>query len=178
MGRVFAQYDISETEKIIQKVSTRMERQEARNESLAESSAFNMVLLAKKYDDWFLDPIVGVLLPGIGDVISSAAMLPGLYVAMFRLRSFRLTLAVFCCGMIDLLVGLIPALGDLIDAFYKSNKITARLIIGYAENDPDVMAEINKKASWGVVMLIIIALIVYFLYEAIMSMYHWFATLF
>lgn len=177
MGQVFSKFDMSSTEELFQKVSDRAEKEEERNEELAESYAFNMVMLAKKYDDWFLDPIVGLVLPGVGDVLSAAAMLPGIYVSMFKLRSIRLTLAIFCCGMIDLLVGCIPMVGDLVDAFYKSNKMAARLIIGYAEDDPDTISEINKKAGWGVVILAVLALIMYAMYEVILGIYNWIGSL-
>lgn len=177
MGKVFEKYDMSLTEDIIEKVSARIEKEEQRIENLEDSSAFNMVLLSKKYDDWFLDPIVGLVVPGVGDLLSSAAMLPGLYVSLFKLHSFRLTLAIFCCGMIDMLVGAVPMLGDLVDAFYKSNKIACRLIIGYVEGDPETMKEINRRAIWGVVTLGVIAMLFYFMYEAIMNLYHWFASL-
>lgn len=173
MGNVISRIDTSDYEKIEAEVQEYMREEEEQAEALSQSSTFNLVLLAKKYDDWFLDPIVGFLIPGFGDALSSIVVMPALYVSLVKLRSVKLFLAVLVPTLIDLLVGLFPFVGDFIDIFYKSNKIAARLVVGYIEEDEETLKEINKRAAWGVVILIVIGLIIYFLFAALVSLYHW-----
>lgn len=175
MGSVLRKVDITKYSEMHGEVSKHFDQLQKEQENLTESSSFNMVLLAKKYDDYFLDPIVGFFLPGFGDIISSLAALPAIHVAMFKLRSVKLTIAILYITILDVLCGVIPFVGDIVDAFYKSNKKACRWIIGYIEEDPDTMSEINKAVVWGVFVLAILGFIVYALFSFIMSVYHWFA---
>lgn len=178
MGSVIKRVDLSKYSAIYEEVEKHFEQLEEQQENLIESSSFNMVLLAKKYDDYFLDPLVGLILPGFGDFISSLAALPALHVALFKLRSVKLTIAILYITILDVLCGVIPIAGDVVDFFYKSNKKAYRWIIGYINEDPGTMSEINKASTWGVVVLAGLALIIYALYSLIMSIYHWFAGIF
>lgn len=83
MGNVIKKIDLSGFEEKVNKANARMEREEEMAENLAESPAFNLMVWAKRYDDWFLDPLVGLFIPGIGDLLSSLATLPALHVAIF-----------------------------------------------------------------------------------------------
>lgn len=147
------------------KASRYLREEVHRSEALQASPSFSLVTLAKKYDDWFLDPIVGFLIPGVGDAISSIVILPSLYVAAFKLHSLKLTIAILYCMLIDLVCGLVPVFGDLVDAFYKSNKKVHRLIIGYVEDDEDVKSEINHLATWGLVVLAIVSAVAWLIYK-------------
>ena len=178
MGRVIEFVDTSNFDESIEKVSNYIEQEEHEAEKLSASPSFNLVWLARKYDDWFLDPLVGFIIPGVGDIISSAATLPAVYVALFKIRSIKLTIAILATMAIDLAVGIVPFAGDIIDAFYKSSKIASRLIVGYVENDPDTMSEINRRAIWGTVGAIIIGAIIWLMYNAVISLYHWIVGLF
>lgn len=178
MGRVFEKIDISEFEEMTKDVEKYFAEEERFSDSLMNSTAFNLVYYAKKYDDWFLDPIVGMIIPGVGDIISSLAVLPSMYVAIFKVKSFKLSLAIFYITVLDILCGIIPGLGDIVDAFYKSNKKAARWIVGYLEGDDETISQINKSAAWGSVMLVIIGVLIWVLYEILVSIYNWFANIF
>lgn len=173
MGRVLKRVDLTKYSKMYEAVEKHFEQLGEERENLVESSSFNMVLLAKKYDDYLLDPLVGLILPGFGDFISSLAALPALHVALFKLRSVKLTIAILYVTMLDALCGVIPIAGDVIDFFYKSNKKACRWIVGYINEDPETMSEINKASTWGVVVLAVLGFIIYVLYSLIMSIYHW-----
>lgn len=177
MGNVLKKVDLNKYSELYDEVQNHLEQLDKEHDNLIDSSSFNMVLLAKKYDDFFLDPIVGFFLPGFGDFISSLAALPALHVAIFKLHSIKLSIAILYITILDALCGVIPIAGDIVDAFYKSNKKACRWIIGYIEEDPDTISEINKAATWGAVMLVIIGIIIYALFNLIMSIYHWFASL-
>lgn len=176
MGHVLRKIDSSKFERMVQQVNKHFEQEEKEAQNLAESASFNMVLAAKNYDDFFLDPIIGFILPGIGDVISSLAILPALNVALFKLKSVKLSIAILYIAMLDMLCGIIPIAGDIVDAFYKSNKKACRWIVGYIEEDPDTLSEINKSAFWGSIMLVIFGLLIYAIFSLIMSLFHWFSN--
>ncbi|MCH5346645.1 MAG: DUF4112 domain-containing protein [Muribaculaceae bacterium] len=178
MGNVLKKVDLTKYSEMYQDVENHFQQLEKEKDNFEDTTSYNMVLLAKKYDDFLLDPIVGFFIPGVGDIISSVAALPALYVAMFKLRSVKLTIAILYITILDVLCGLIPFAGDIVDAFYKSNKKARRWIIGYVEGDPDTISEINKAATWGVVGLVILGFIIYLLFNVIMSIYNWFAGLF
>lgn len=178
MGNVIKTVDTKDYQEMLDEVNKQLEEDSQQAETLASSTSFNLVYMAKSYDDWFLDPIVGFFIPGVGDIISSLAILPALYVATFKLRSIRLVLAILSAAILDILAGLIPFAGDIVDAFYKSNKIACRLIVGYVEEDEDTMSEINKRAVWGAIFLAIIGFLGYACYNLVMNLYNWVVGLF
>lgn len=177
MGSVLKRIDLTKYSEMYEEVEKHFEQLGEAQENLIESSSFNMVLLAKKYDDYFLDPVVGLILPGFGDFISSLAAVPALHVALFKLRSVKLTIAILYITILDALCGVIPIAGDVVDFFYKSNKKAYRCICGYVNEDPETISEINKSCTWGVVVLAILGLIIYAMFSLIMSIYHWFADI-
>jgi hypothetical protein len=120
------------------------ESDEFENSTLYRLCAF----AAKLFDDYYLDAILGAIIPGIGDAVCSLAIVPSLFTAMFKLKSLRLTLAILQVWLLDLVVGSLPVAGDLIDASYKSNKIAFRLVVGYHKRDSEVMKEINRRCSY------------------------------
>lgn len=178
MGKVFEKIDISEFQEMTKEVEKYFEEEEGFSDDVMNSTAFNLVYYAKKYDDWFLDPIVGMIIPGLGDIISSLAATPALYVAMFKIKSFKLSLAIFYITVLDVLCGIIPGVGDVVDAFYKANKKSARWIVGFVEGDPDTISQVNKSAAWGSVMLVVIGLLIWALYSVLVAVYNWFHNLF
>lgn len=169
MGSVLKRVDLTKYSEMYEEVEKHFEQLGSRQEKLAESSSYNLVLLAKKYDDYFLDPIVGLILPGFGDFISFIVALPALHVAFVKLRSVKLTIAILYITILDALCGFIPVAGDVIDFFYKSNKKACRWIIGYINEDPETMSEINKASTWGGIVLAVLGLIIYALFSFIMS---------
>ena len=77
--------------------------------------------LARWLDDRFLDPLLGLFLPGVGDFLSSAL---GLYpvVLAWRRRAPKALLARMLLNLaVDALGGSIPIIGDIWDFFFKAN---------------------------------------------------------
>ena len=178
MGRVFEKVDISEFQEMTKEVEKYFEEEDRFSDDVMNSTAFNLVYIAKKYDEWFLDPIVGMVIPGLGDIISSLAAMPALYVAMFKIKSFKLSLAIFYITVLDVLCGIIPGVGDVVDAFYRTNKKAARWIVGFVEGDPATISQVNKSAAWGSVMLVVIGVLIWALYSVLVSIFNWFHGLF
>jgi hypothetical protein len=77
--------------------------------------------LARWLDDRYLDPLLGLFLPGVGDVLSSAL---GLYPVLlaWRRRAPKALLARMLLNLaVDALGGSIPIVGDIWDFFFKAN---------------------------------------------------------
>jgi hypothetical protein len=82
-----------------------------------------------------LDALVG-LLPGAGDV---AASLVSIYIlgAAHRYGASRMTIARMALNIaIDLVVGALPVVGDLFDAYWKSNQRNVDLLRRHIEANP------------------------------------------
>jgi hypothetical protein len=76
---------------------------------------------ARLLDQYFLDPLLGILIPGGGDVFGSVI---GIYTVMIATR--RKVSPVIIARMLmnltgDALLGFIPFLGDLFDIGFKAN---------------------------------------------------------
>ncbi len=77
--------------------------------------------IARLMDDAFIDPLLGLLLPGAGDLVGSAI---GLYVVGLALR--RKVAPIIVARMllnlaIDAGIGAIPLVGDMFDLAWKAN---------------------------------------------------------
>lgn len=78
-----------------------------------------------------LDPVLG-LFPGIGDA-ASAVLSVALLGAALRLGAPRIILARMGLNIaVDYVVGIVPVLGDVADAFYKANRRNLTLLRGHA----------------------------------------------
>lgn len=84
--------------------------------------------LARWLDDRFLDPILGLVLPGLGDLLGSAL---GLYpiVLAWRRRAPKALLARMMLNLAaDAAGGSIPILGDLWDFVFKAHARNLQLL--------------------------------------------------
>lgn len=84
--------------------------------------------LARLMDDAYLDPLVGLALPGAGDIIT---LVPSLYIVFVGWRNGvpKVVLARMLLNLaLDTLAGSVPVVGDLFDAGYKANKRNAALL--------------------------------------------------
>jgi hypothetical protein len=85
-----------------------------------------------------LDPIIG-LVPGVGDLVATAISAYIIFLAArFRLPSETITKMVFNVGL-EFVVGAVPLLGDIFDAFFKSNVRNLSLLEAHlAAASPDL----------------------------------------
>lgn len=86
------------------------------------------VTLARWLDERWLDPIVGLVLPEAGDLLTATV---GLYIVAAGIR--KGLPAVVIARMLlnlgaDMAIGAIPALGDLIDFAFKANRRNAKML--------------------------------------------------
>jgi hypothetical protein len=89
--------------------------------------------LARILDRNYVDPLLGLLLPGAGDL---AGALLGLYAVSLALRR-RMSPVVIARMLlnlsIDALVGAVPLVGDLFDFGFHAHERNARLLVERAE---------------------------------------------
>jgi len=90
--------------------------------------------LARILDRNFVDPILGLIFPGIGDLAGS---LLGLYAVSLALRR-RMSPVVIARMLLNLaadaLLGAIPLFGDLFDFGFRAHERNARLLAERAEH--------------------------------------------
>jgi hypothetical protein len=150
--------------KMEQAVQEEEKRQQAKNKKRSKLEASvvygSIKKISKMMDDYFLDPIIG-LLPGVGDFFTPIFAVPFVYVSMFEIKSVPLTLAIIYNTVFDILVGMIPLLGIVIDAFNKGFRKNMRLITGFVEDDRTVINEVNRKAVMMVVLICLVCLAIY-----------------
>lgn len=172
--------EISRIEKAKAKEEERRRRKEMRRQEMMELPSYRFMDSTAKYmDKWCLDPIIGLIPGGIGDVISSALSLPFIYFSLFVVRSIPLTLAVINNILIDVLLGMIPFfIGDIIDFFNRAYLKNMKLIVGYINDDAEVIHEVNRKAIWSAVVLLILCALIYMLFLLVAGAVKWVIGLF
>ena len=134
---------------------------------------------AKYMDKYFLDPIIGLIPGGVGDVLSSFLAIPFIYFALVQVKSISLTLAVICNVLKDALLGSIPFfIGDIIDVLNRSYVANLRLITGYVNDDKTVIHEVNRKATWSAIFIVILCVLIYFIVKWAIELGNWIVSLF
>jgi hypothetical protein len=116
---------------------------------------------ARVFDHYGLDAILGFLLPGVGD---AAGSLLGLYIVGIAIRR-RMPAVVIVRMLInlglDMLLGIVPLLGDAADFLFKANDKNLRLLEARAPGGKP------RPADWAVLIAValgfiaLLALVVY-----------------
>lgn len=154
----------------------RQEKKNRRREEIEISSSYSMIKGIKIIlDDWYVDGIVGLVIPGgIGDALSGSLSLPYLYISMFKVRSFSLTLAILYNMLLDVILGMIPFfVGDVIDFFNKSFKRNYRLIVGFVEDDQETIRQVKRKSVYFFFMILIFIGLIYLLFVLGAMLINW-----
>lgn len=103
-------------------------------------TAFKIPVLGLKVG-W--DPVLG-LIPGLGDLIATAvSAYVILLAARFRLPRGILAQMIFNIGL-EAVVGTVPLLGDLFDAFYKSNVRNLKLLEAHLQYESTALEEADS----------------------------------
>ena len=95
-----------------------------------------------------LDPIIGILFPGIGDAVSGSSSIGLLVLAVGRgvprVVLWRMVLNV----VVDTIAGSLPLVGDVFDVAFKANRRNLELIRAYESPD-------TKPSPWDYVVVAI-----------------------
>lgn len=179
MGMNFERED-RQRETALAKEQERQAEKEAKREALMATTSYRIMDKTAKYmDKYFLDPIIGLIPGGVGDVLSSFLAIPFIYFALVQVKSIPLTLAVICNVLKDALLGSIPFfIGDIIDVFNRSYVANLRLITGYVNDDKAVIHEVNRKATWSAIFIVILCVLIYFIVKWAIELGDWIVSLF
>ena len=132
-------------EAALAKEQERIAKKEAKREKMMNRSSYRIMVKTAKYmDQYYLDPLIGLIPGGVGDVLSSSLAMPFIYYSLCVVRSIPLTLAVIYNVLLDVLIGAIPFLGNVLDIFKRSYLSNLRLITGYIEDHQQ-----SEKESFG-----------------------------
>ncbi|MDO4783245.1 MAG: DUF4112 domain-containing protein [Capnocytophaga felis] len=152
-------------------------RKELKKLEIEKSVHYQIIENTKKWmDDYYLDGIIG-LIPIVGDIVTQFFSYSFLYVAVVKVKSYRLTMAILLNSLIDILVGLIPYAGTVLDFVHRSYKNNFELIVGFVNDDKKIIQQVNKRALWttiGVItVLILICLLIWLIITTFSGLYKW-----
>lgn len=139
---------------------------QALRRSRIESHALYRTLVKGALGFDVVDALLGFLEVG-GDFLSALPGLAYLYLSAFVVRSFRLSVAVFSVVVVDLLLGLVPVAGTVVDVLFCGNYINRSMIKGVVEGDGKTISRVNKVAVWGLLVAAALGYIVYLIVENI-----------
>lgn len=170
--------DAKELESInrsIQKEEERKAAKAAKRAEIEESAAYRATQSIAKYmDRWHLDALVGFLPGGFWDFLTQVLILPYIYVSAVQVRSLPLTLAIIYNGLRDIAIGLIPFwIGNIFDFFNRSYLQNIRLIVGFVEDDKEIIREVNNKAVKSAIMIGVFCFIIYLLVLLVIKVAGW-----
>jgi hypothetical protein len=111
------------------------------------------VRLADWLDDRYVDPIVGLVFPGAGDLAMTVVGLYPIWVAIRRRMPGIIVARMLNNLAIDLVVGAVPVLGDAFDFVFKANRKNADLLLERHVLGP------SPARDWAVVLVAAAALL-------------------
>lgn len=86
--------------------------------------------LARVLDHYLVDPLLGLVLPGAGDLIGSLLGLYLVAIAVRRRMSPVIVARMLLHLALDAVLGAIPLIGDIADFAYKANERNLALLVG------------------------------------------------
>ena len=135
----------------------KLEKREQQLRRLQDSKVYHAMESLERYmDRYYLDAIIGFI-PGWGDAFSLLCATPFIYFSARVIKSVPLTLAVINNALRDILLGLIPFfVGDIIDAFHRSNARNMAMVRGFVEGDETVIRQVNQRAWQAAAILVVL----------------------
>jgi hypothetical protein len=89
--------------------------------------------MARVLDHYMVDPLIGLVLPGAGDLIGSLLGLYTVAVAIRRKMSPVIVARMLMNLALDALLGVVPLLGDITDIAFKANERNVKLLVERAD---------------------------------------------
>lgn len=150
-----------------------------KQEIIRNSVSYKLVhAIALWMDRRLLDPLIGLVLPGFGDALTSVLAVPYLYLSIVKLKSIPLTLAIVCNILLDVLIGIIPYIGVVGDVFKRAFTRNAAMIKGYVEGYRAIMQEIDRKAVGMAFLIVILCGLIYAMVLAAVKIVEWAGSFF
>lgn len=176
---VTSREELLEMQSDINKEEQRKRKKLDRELELKESASYTMVKgISKVMDDYYLDGFIGFI-PFVGDLITLVTGGPAIYVALCKVKSIPLTLAVISNLLLDALVGMIPMwIGNICDFFFKGNKRNYKLIVGFVEDDKEIIKQVNQRAITTLIWIGVLCYLIYLMIGLVADLASWIGTLF
>ena len=118
------------------------------------------VVLAVRMADWlddrYIDPLVGLVLPGAGDLLFAAVGMYPIFVALRRGMPAIVVARMIRNVAVDLLFGAIPVVGDVFDWVFKAHRRNANLLLERHVLGPSAWRD--WSAVLGAVLVLALAL--------------------
>ena len=131
--------------------------------------------IARWMDTYYLDPILGFLLPaGIGDFVSALMALPFIVFSLFVAKSIPLTLAIINHTLWDIFIGLIPFfVGDVLDVVSRPYRRNLQLIEGYLAGDKSTIRHLQKHVAITLFAIFLCCTLIYFMLKVVLWFGEW-----
>ncbi len=117
--------------------------------------------LVRVLDHYFVDPVLGLVLPGAGDIVGS---LVGLYlvgIAVRRRMSPVIIARMLLHLALDAGLGLVPLAGDIADFAFKANQKNLALLVERRVTGKPTAGDWIAVAGAAAVFAAVIALVIY-----------------
>ena len=166
-------------DKAHEKEELRRLKKEQKREELMNCRLFYIMYRTKHFfDNWHLDAIIGFI-PIAGDIVSIFLSFPFIIFCVFKIKSVALTLAVLNNYMLDMIIGMIPFwIGNISDFFYKAHRKNLDLIMGYIDDDKNIIEKINRKAVISAIVLLVLIFTLVIMIKFVAYISEWFLGLF
>jgi Domain of unknown function (DUF4112) len=129
--------------------------------------------LTRALDHYLLDPLLGLILPGAGDLVGS---LLGLYVVVIAVRR-RMSPVVIARMLLNLALdaglGLVPVLGDLVDFAFKANQRNLALLVERQDGGKATARDWLAVGGAGLALAAVLGLVVYAVVAVISTVASW-----
>jgi hypothetical protein len=128
--------------------------------------------LARMLDTYMVDPLIGLFLPGAGDLVGSALGLYTIVLAARRKVSPIVIARMFLNLALDAVLGVIPLVGDLTDFVFKANQKNLALLV-----DPAHAGGKATRKDWlavgGAALLFfaVLALVIFTIYSVLKAIF-------
>lgn len=171
------QKEKAEIQRAIQKEEERKADKEEERLRIEESKVYKATkVITKVMDRWRLDAIIGLIpIPGgFMDIFTQFLIVPFIYISASKVRSVPLTLAIIYNALRDIAIGMIPFwIGDILDFFNRSYMQNMRLIVGFVEDDKDIIDEVNRTAVKSAVLIVVLCVIIVLLIILLIKIAKW-----
>lgn len=167
----------------LEKERKRKEKKELRKIEIEQSYSYKSIRKIKTWmDEYFLDGVLGFF-PVVGDGLLKLFSIPFIYIALFKVKSLPLTIYIIFNILLDVLIGIIPFyIGNVADFFFRSYKKNFELIVGFVEDDREIIRKVNKRAFWIALGILLICFLIYilfsFIYSLLVDTIDWIASFF
>lgn len=107
-----------------------------------------------------LDPILGLLFPGAGDMVTGAGSISLLFLALKeRIPTVAIGRMVVNI-LVDTVVGSVPVVGDAFDVVWRSNRMNLDIVQQYKDNPKAEPSRLDYALVYGGIGLVILSIVI------------------